>query len=164
MVGLSLTKLHAKFLPPVLGFMLAMALIQMSPSILNWWHARGQAIDWLGVKVLTPVVRPGGILRITYTAVVHRQCPSDLRTFIVAPNGALPVRFPTVRGGYTPPSDGPVDILVEVQIPTSADPGLAPFTSGPHVYRTVATRYCAHGFEDDVAIPDARFLLEVPGE
>jgi len=157
-----MTTLHMRYLPPLVGIMLAVAAIQLSPTIWTWWHTSNRAIDWLGVKVHTPVVRPGEELRITYTARVNRSCPSDLRGFLIAPDGTFPVRFPMVRGGYTSPAPTPVEITVAIQIPMQSDPNLAPLKSGPHIYRTAATRYCPYGFEDDYSIPDARFQLEVP--
>lgn len=157
-----MTTLHSKLMPPILGFMLAIAAIQMSPSLWGWWNSTGAAIEWVGVTVHTPVVKPGETLRITYRAIVHRSCPADLRGFVIAPDGTFPVRFPTVRGGYTQPSESETDIPVSIPIPPMADPGLEPLRSGPHIYRTVATRYCPYGFEEDYQIPDARFQLEVP--
>lgn len=163
MVAISMTRLNGHAWPAIIGFMVALALIQLSPNLWNWWNSTGRAIEWRGVIVHTPVVRPGGTLKLTYTAIVNRSCPADLRGFIVAPNGTYPVRFPVIRGGYTPPSDGElVEIPVEVQIPATSDSGLPPFVSGPHIYRTAATRYCPYGFEDDWNVPDAEFMLEVP--
>lgn len=158
-----MTVLHSKLMPPILGFMLALALIQLSPNLWHWWSSSGEAIEWRGVTVHTPVVKPGDTLRITYKAVVHRGCPADIRGFLVAPDGTYPVRFPVVRGGYTKPSKGEiVDIPVEIVIPATADPGLPPFKRGSHIYRSAVTRYCPYGFEDDHDVPDARFQLEVP--
>jgi hypothetical protein len=159
----TMTVLHSKFMPPILGFMLALAFIQLSPNLWSWWRTTGRAIEWIGVTVHTPVVRPGGTLKLTYRAIVNRSCPADLRSFIIAPDNTFPVRFPTVRGGYTAPSNGEiVEIEVAVVVPMQPDPGLAPFVSGPHIYRTASTRYCPYGVEDDHFVPDARFQLEVP--
>lgn len=150
-------------MPPILGFMLALPLIQLSPNLWNWWSSSGKAIEWEGVTVHTPVVRPGENLKVTYRATVNRACPAEIRSFLVAPDGTYPVRFPVVRGGYTKASDGEViDIPVEIKIPEMSDPGLAPLRSGPHIYRTAASRYCPYGFEDDHDVPDVRFQLEVP--
>lgn len=158
-----MTVLHSKLMPPILGFMLALALIQLSPNLWNWWNAMGKAIHWIDVTVHTPIVRPGGTLKLTYRAIINRSCPSDLRGFIIAPDNTFPVRFPVIRGGYTAPSDGKVvEIPVAIQLPMTSDPGLQPFVSGPHIYRTSATRYCPYGAEDDYSVPDARFQLEVP--
>jgi hypothetical protein len=159
----AMTILHSRFMPPILGFMVALAFIQLSPNLWSWWNTTGRAIEWVGVTVHNPVVRPGDTLKITYRAIVYRSCPSDLRGFIIDPDNTFPVRFPIIRGGYTKPSDGEiVDINVAVQVPTTPDSGLAPFVSGPHIYRTSATRYCPYGTEDDYNVPDARFQLEVP--
>jgi hypothetical protein len=88
------------------------------------------AVSWDSVKVITPIVEPGGILYMVYTATVNKQCPSDLRGFLVAEDGTVPVRFPPVSGGYTKPSDDPVEIRVSITIPKKADNGLAPLHSG----------------------------------
>lgn len=38
--------------------------------------------------------------------------------------------------------------------------GQPPFRSGPMVYRTIVTRYCPEGIEEDTSIPDVKFYLE----
>jgi len=119
------------------------------------------AIEWHGVEVVTKTVRPGDNLEIIYGATINKQCPADLRSFLVAPDGAVPVRYPVVAGGYSKPSDLPVEIRVKVKVPETADPGLAPLISGEYIYRTLATRYCPDGVEEDSHVPDARFNLEI---
>lgn len=125
-------------------------------------HSRAQAaIDWHGVEVITKVVRPGSPLELVYSATINKQCPSDLRGFFVAPDGSVPIRLPTVAGGYARPSAGPVEIRVKLAMPRGSDPGLAPLEGGEYIYRAIATRYCPDGVEDDNAIPEAKFQLEV---
>jgi len=125
-------------------------------------HSRAHAgVDWHGAETITRVIKPGDTLEIIYMATINKQCPSDIRGFIVAPDGSVPIRFPTVSGGYTRPSDGPVEIRVRIPIPLKSDGGLEPLKSGEYVYRSTVTRYCPDGVEDDNLIPDARFILEV---
>lgn len=154
----------SKIMPPLVALGLAMLAVNSSDVISKWWHGYGPAVEWLGVEVLSERVRPGGAIDIVYTAIVHRQCPADLRGFIVAEDGSVPVRFPTISGGYARPSEEPVKIRVSIAMPFHSDNGLTPLNSGPHIYRTLATRYCPNGVEYDNAVPDAKFLLEVPGD
>ena len=131
-------------------------------SVWRFIESGRRAIDWHGVEVLTTTVRPGEPLDLVYTASINKQCPSDIHRFIVAPDGSVPIRFPTISGGYTRPSKGPVQIKVRVEVPTTSDKGLAPLVDGPHIYRTLVTRYCKDGVEEDNSVPDAKFTLEVP--
>lgn len=134
------------------------------PFMESLWRLNAQATDaitWHGVEVISKVVRPGGNLDLVYSATINKQCPSDLRGFFVAPDGTVPIRLPTVAGGYARPSAEPVEIRVKLAVPERSDPGLAPLVSGEYTYRAIATRYCPDGVEDDNEIPDARFQLEV---
>ena len=151
----------SKIFPPIVAVIMAMIAINSADVIHRWWEGTGPAIEWRGVEVITTTVQPGGQLEMIYTAVVHRQCPADLRGFIIAPDGTVPVRFPIVSGGYAMPSDEPIRIRVSIAIPHRSDLGLAALKTGPHIYRTMATRYCPAGAETDVAIPDVPFHLEV---
>lgn len=119
------------------------------------------AIEWHGVHVVTKTVKPGGFLEIVYGATINKQCPADLRGFLVAEDGTVPVRYSVLAGGYARPSDGPIEIRVKIKIPETADPGLAPLHAGEYIYRVLATRYCPDGVEEDSRVPDARFNLEV---
>jgi len=155
-------RLASNVLPAAIALLLAMAAINSAEVVHKWWDRRGPAITWHGVKVSPEIVRPGDAIEITYTATVHRQCPSDIRGFIFAPDGTVPVRFPVVSGGYTRPTDGSTEIRVRLVIPEYADAGLAPLRSGQHIYRNLITRYCPSGIEVDAAVPDVPFNLEVP--
>lgn len=147
--------------PVLLAVIVFFTTVQFVESVMRA-HGRTQAaIDWHGVEVISKVIRPGDNLEIVYSATINKQCPSDLRTFMVAPDGTVPVRLPTVAGGYAKPSDTPVEIRVKVPFPKTSDPGLAPLAGGEYIYRAMATRYCPDGVEDDNTIPDARFRLEV---
>ena len=148
--------------PAILAGILFAVTINSLETGRIWWNRSTEAIDWQGVEVMTEKVSPGGTLTAEYTAVVNKQCPSDLRGFLVAEDGTVPVRFPIVTGGYAKPSRDPIKIRVSITIPKTSDPGLAPMKSGPYLYRTLATRYCPEGVQDDVHIPDAPFTLEVP--
>ena len=148
--------------PAILALILFAVTINSVETGRVWYTQNIDAIEWQGVEVLTGRVVPGGTLTVEYTAVINKQCPSDLRGFLIAEDGSAPVRFPTVAGGYAKPTDGPVKIRVNITIPKTSDASLAPLQSGPHVYRTLATRYCPDGVEEDARIPDAPFHLEVP--
>jgi len=150
------------FLPALMALLLLLVTITSGEQIRKWWTQSTTAIQWQGVEVITKTVQPGGILTVEYTAIVNKQCPSDLRGFIVASDGSSPIRFPVVAGGYTKPSPDPITIRVAVTIPPVSNGGLAPLRSGPHIYRTMATRFCPDGVEEDNSIPDAPFILEVP--
>ncbi len=154
-------RLFSKVMPPVIALLLAMAAINSADVIHKWWDSRGPAITWHGVTATPKTVRPGDSLDVIYTATVHRQCPSDIRGFIFAPDGTVPVRFPVVSGGYSRPAESRTEIRVRVVIPDRSDPGLAPLRSGPHIYRNLVTRYCPSGIEIDAAVPDVPFNLEV---
>lgn len=149
------------FLPAVLAIVLFVAFLNGVGQIGDWVDRRTPAISWQGVETMTQTVSPGGVLTVEYTATINKQCPSDLRSFIEAPDGTVPIRFPVVAGGYAKPTEEPRKIRVSVTIPGAEDSGLAPLRSGVHTYRTVATRYCPEGVEEDTSVPDAKFHLEV---
>lgn len=152
----------SNFVPAMLALLMVMVMVLSGEQLNRLWNGSRPAIEWQGVKVLTPTVRPGDILTLEYSAVINKQCPSDLRGFIIAEDGSAPVRFPIVTGGYSKPAHEPVKIKVNISIPRQADGGLASFQSGPHRYRTMVTRYCPDGVEEDDGVPDAPFMLEVP--
>lgn len=152
----------SNFVPATLALLLVMVMALSGEQIRKWWGASTPAIDWQGVEVLTKTVHPGGVLTLVYTATINKQCPADLRGFLVDAQGNTPVRFPVVAGGQTKPTEAPVKIRVSITVPPSPDAGLAPYRSGPHIYRTSSTRYCPDGIEEDDRIPDAPFTLEVP--
>lgn len=154
--------LYGHVVPALLALIAVMVLITSGEQIRKWWGIYTPAIKWQGAKVITPKVKPGEVLTIEYTALINKQCPSDLRGVIFAPDGSAPIRFPVTKGGYTKPSDEVAKVRVSILIPTNSDPGLAPLASGRHIYRSFATRYCPDGVEEDAAIPDAVFQLEVP--
>jgi hypothetical protein len=151
-----------RYAPPLAALVLALLAINSADVLHKWWHGAGPAIEWHGVKILTEVVQPGGQIEMIYSATIHRQCPSEIRGFVMAPDGTVPVRFPVVAGGYTEPSEEPVQIRVSITMPLRADPGLSPLRSGNHIYRTMVTRYCPAGVETDNAVPDIPFTLQVP--
>lgn len=148
--------------PALLALIVFFTTLPFLESVLRFHDRTVEAITWHGVEVVTKTVNPGGELEVVYTATINKQCPSDLRSFFVASDGTVPIRLPTVAGGYARPSDGPVEIRVRIHVPEAADPGLAPIKNGEYIYRTLATRYCPDGVEDDNHIPDAKFYLEVP--
>lgn len=138
-----------------------MVTINSGEQVRKWWGDSTPAITWHGVEVISGTVKPGDVLTLVYTATINKQCPSDLRGFLVAPDGTVPVRLPITNGGYSRPSDGPINIRVSILIPKTSDPGLAPLVSGIYTYRAVATRYCPDGVEEDSTIPDALVDLQV---
>lgn len=149
-------------LPAMLAAIMVFTVLPFIETSLRIASASTPAIEWHGIVGATPEVSPGGILQITYKATVNKQCPSDIRGFLIAPDGTVPVRFPTLFGGYTRPADGPVDIRVAIPIPKQTDRGQAPFIAGEYIYRTLVTRYCADGVEDDHSVPDVKFNLRLP--
>jgi hypothetical protein len=155
----TIVRQHA--LAATLAIIAFFAFLPFLETVVRGFERNQSAIDWHGVETITKTVRPGDMLEIVYGASINKQCPADLRGFLVAPDGTVPVRYPVVAGGYSKPSDLPVEIRVKVKVPETADPGLAPLASGEYVYRTLATRYCPDGVEEDHDIPDARFNLEV---
>jgi hypothetical protein len=151
-----------KLAPPAIASILFLVALNSADVLTKWWVGMGPAVKWQGVDVVSKIVHPGGTIEVVYTAMIQRQCPSELRGFVVAPDGTVPVRFPPVSGGYTPPNEEPVNIRVSVTMPKASDSGLSKLQSGEHVYRTVATRFCQNGVEVDNDVPDAKFFLEVP--
>jgi hypothetical protein len=152
---------HLHLIPAVLAAIMFFTTLPFLESVFRLYSQSGPAITWHGATVVNPVVRPGDVLEIVYSLTVNRQCPSDLRAFIIAPDGTVPVRIPTIAGGYARPSESPIDIRVKIPIPRTSDGGLAPLASGGHIYRATATRYCPNGVETDSNIPDAVFTLTV---
>jgi hypothetical protein len=154
--------LYNHLVPAILAMILFAVTINSIETGRVWWSRSTYAIEWQDGKAITPKVWAGGVLTAEYTAVINKQCPADLRGFLVAEDGSVPVRMPIVAGGYSRPSDGPIKIRVGITIPKTSDGGLAPLKSGPHIYRTLATRYCPDGVEEDFRVPDVPFMLEVP--
>lgn len=150
-----------KYLPPVLALILALMAVNSADVLSRWWHGYGTAITWLGVDVRPRTVSPGGDLHLIYSAIINRQCPSEIRGFLVAPDGSVPVRYPIISGGYTDAGEDPVSISVNLKIPMTSDPGLFALKTGVYIYRSLAIRFCSTGIETDSAIPDAEFFLEV---
>lgn len=147
--------------PALLACIVFFTTLPFVESLARFHERSRTAIDWHGVEVISRVVRPGGELELVYSATINKQCPSDLRGFFVAADGTVPIRLPTVAGGYARPSAKPVEIRVKLSVPEKSDPGLAALQSGEYTYRAIATRYCPDGVEDDNDIPDAKFQLEV---
>jgi hypothetical protein len=154
-------KIKVHFIPALLALVVFFSALPFIESIMRLRSIAQEAITWHGVEVITKTVKPGDILELVYTLTVNKQCPADLRGFIIAPDDSVPVRFPTIVGGYARPSEAQSQVRVRIPIPKTSDPGLAPLTSGEYTYRTMATRYCHDGVENDNAIPDAKFSLEV---
>lgn len=154
-------KLKQNLIAATLALIAFFTFLPFAETVWRGVERNQSAIDWHGVETITKTVRPGDNLEIVYGATINKQCPADLRGFLVAPDGSVPVRYPVVAGGYAKPSDAPVEIRVKVKVPETADPGLAPLVTGEYIYRTLATRYCPEGVEEDHDVPDARFNLEV---
>lgn len=133
--------------------------LPFAESVINLHYKAQSAIEWENVKILNDVVYPGDIIEVVYKAKVNKLCPADLRGFIVAPDGTVPIRYPIVAGGYTKPTEEPTEIKVKVVMPLTSDPGLAPLVSGEYAYRAIATRYCPEGIEEDTDVPEAKFKL-----
>lgn len=152
------------FVPFMLAILFLFVILPFFESASRIVNSYERAIDWKGVEVITPKIAPGDTLELVYWATINKQCPSDIRGFLIADDGSVPVRFPTVAGGYAKPDDDELSIRVNIAIPKKSDSGLAPLKTGRYIYRSVSTRYCPNGIEDDNATPDAEFYLEVPPE
>lgn len=155
------TFLNRHLIPAILALIAMLVTLPFLESASRIYSHTIPAIEWHGVEVVTKMVRPGENLELLYSATINKQCPSDLRGFIVSPDGSVPIRFPIVAGGYARPDEAPVEIRVKVQLPEVSDPGLAPLTTGEYTYRANATRYCPDGVEYDNSVPDAKFSMEV---
>lgn len=119
------------------------------------------AIEWKGVIVSTPVVKIGGELIVSYTARVNKQCPADLRSFLIDRTGAAAYRFPDTQGGYSTAnrnSDQTITVRRVIRDPLAGE-NLAPLQPGVYTYRVTAIRYC-ETTQLDSFIPDATFTLE----
>lgn len=147
--------------PAILAVLVIFTTFPFIESVLRIYSRNIAAVQWHSVEVITKQVRPGDNLELLYSATIQKQCPSDLRGFIVAADGSVPIHFSTVAGGYARPSDAPVESRVKIKLPEHSDPGLAPLESGEYTYRANATRYCPDGIEFDNAIPDATFSMAV---
>ncbi len=117
-------------------------------------------IEWKGGKAITPQVKIGDVLTLEYTAKINKQCPADLRAFILdADTDSAVYRFPDAAGGYRRADAMPQTILVKVQVlnpPPGA--GLPPLKPGNYVYRSTAIRYCER-IVLDFNIPDVPFQI-----
>lgn len=153
------TAIIRNIVPATLAIIMFMVTLPFYESAARLLAHQSDAIEWQGVRVIDPVVEPGGTLELVYSARINKQCPSDLQGFLVEEDGSVPVRFPVVTGGYRPPADDVEEIRVKLQIPLTSDPGLAPLRAGRYTYRAIATRYCIDGVEQDHSIPSATFTL-----
>jgi hypothetical protein len=149
-------------LPAALALIFVLTLFPFIESVLRYTEKDGPAIQWEGVEVLTPIVRPGENLVFVYTRTHHHQCPADLRRFIMFPDGNIAVRLPILPGGGRTPDGESKSVKVEVPIPLEPDPGYRPWRTGAYIYRMTAVRFCKDRIEYDTAIPDVHFKLEVP--
>ena len=153
---------RSQAMPASVGLILAILLINSAP---HWWSlytSTVPAIKWIDARVLTPVVAPGETLKIAYRSIVNKQCPSELRTFILAADGSSPVRFPPLAGGYSHASDTVRDIQVSILIPLEPDASQPKWVDGEYIYRTTAMRFCGDSVQIDNDIPDVAFRLAVP--
>ena len=150
--------------PAMLALIFVTAALPAVETSMHFWSRGTNAIDWYGVGVATPIIKPGDELKLVYKAKVNKQCPSDIRGFIVAPDGTVPIRMPVVTGGFTKPSDNIIEIPVSIMVPKESDAGLKPLESGTYKYRVSVTRYCPDGVQEDYLTPDASFRLDVPPE
>lgn len=118
------------------------------------------AIDWRGAKAVTPEVKIGGTLEVQYTALIRKQCPSDLRSFLLnEKTDAAAYRFPDQAGGYRRVSLDPQTWTVKIAVnDPPAGSGFPPLEPGDYTYRTTAIRYCDR-IELDSMIPDVAFKL-----
>lgn len=117
-------------------------------------------ISWISAKALKPEVTVGGVLEIEYMALIRKQCPSDLRSFLLnETTDVAAYRFPDQSGGYRREDRSPqiwrVKIVISDPPPGSGFPPLEP---GDYRYRTTAIRYCDR-IELDSSIPDVVFKL-----
>ena len=157
------TFIQKQLVPAFLAIIAFFTLLPFIETTTRIYNKSQRAIDWHSVNVVNKAVKPGEVLEIEYSLTVNKQCPSDLRGFIISSDdNYVPVRYPPVAGGYVKPTQHPIETRVKITIPTKADNGLAPFKTGSYVYRAVATRYCPEGIEEDTDIPDAPFYLDVP--
>lgn len=118
------------------------------------------AIEWLSGRAITSEVKIGGVLEIEYTALIRKQCPSDIRSFLLNETADIAAyRFPDQAGGYRKPSREiqawRVKIRVDDPPPGSGFPHLEP---GDYTYRATVIRYCDR-IELDSMIPDVAFKL-----
>ena len=118
------------------------------------------AIDWRSAKAITPEVKIGETLEVQYTALIRKQCPSDLRSFLLDnKTDAASYRFPDQAGGYRRVSLDPQTWTVKIVInDPPAGSGFPPLQPGDYTYRATAIRYCDR-IELDSMIPDVAFKL-----
>ena len=148
-------------LPASIALILTILIVNSSTFWRDIYYRTIRCITWGEAVLATPVVAPGETLKITYQVKVNKQCPSDLRTFIMAPDGSAAVRFPPIFGGYNRASGEWQEIKVSVVVPPTPDPSQPNWIEGDYIYRTIATRYCPEGVEVDAAVPDVPFRLKV---
>lgn len=160
---MSIDIIKSHFIPAALALIAVFAAVPFIESSVRIYRSHEPAITWYSARVNNQGnVKPGDALSITYRARINKQCPSDLRGFLVFEDDqTVPVRYPTLSGGYAKPSKNVTEINVKVPIPVSSDAGLLPMKSGEYIYRTIVTRYCPEGVEEDTKVPDAHFHLEV---
>lgn len=147
-------------IPFLLALIMFMTTLPFFESIMRLLDQYEPAVEWEGYYLIDKTVKPGGSLHIVYRAQINKQCPAEIRSFLISADGSAVVRFPVLSGGYTRPVHGTVDIPVTIKIPFSADAGLEEFRSGYYIYRTSITRFCPEGIEEDNGTPDVTFYLD----
>lgn len=160
-VGLSMMGITYPIVDKVRNDILGIAEQAAKKAVSEALDTVAPPINWISAKAITPEVKIGGILEIEYTAIVRKQCPADLRAFLLnADSGdAAAYRFPDQAGGYRKADDKPQTWRIKITVidPPSGG-GLPPLEAGTYKYRVTAIRYCER-IALDSEVPDATFKL-----
>jgi hypothetical protein len=157
------TRLYQHLIAATLAVIVFMTTLPFIDSVLRYAEDDEPAIAWRSARVLTPVVRPGDLLKYEYTRQHLHQCPADLRRFIMTPNEDIVVRFPVIPGGARSAEDEVKTVQSSVRLPPMLDSG-APWTSGPYLLRMTAVRFCKTAIQYDTSIPDVFFTVDATYE
>lgn len=135
--------------------LILMALGLVGIISFEYWRPKGAVFVFRNVEVVTPVVDPGGTLKLVYESDHLRACPTVITRWIVTPDGLRMHSFPDVVGGYSPLKEGNIT-PVEIKVPDF-------LPAGQYLYRARLISECADDSIHVAEPPDASFAIASEG-
>jgi hypothetical protein len=123
-----------------------------------WIADRDPPIALNNSRVMTPVVEPGGQLKVRYGVYRFRSCATHIDRWIFSGEAKVRTTLDDVDYQSSPVPLGPADFVAVVDIPKRIEPG-------PAVYRIAATYVCnpLHRiWPVKTAPPEIHFEIRVP--
>lgn len=96
--------------------------VALTPALLIYLYNQQPPVTYSSRKVLTPVVPPGGILKIEISSDLSRKCEAMVFRTIIDSNGALYDLSPEARPLKT-------NYVIEVPVPLGVMPGPASYSA-----------------------------------